>query len=178
MFILFIILAVIAGLVALFFLAALFTKKAYSIRRDIVIDRPKEVVYDYLRHLQNQDQFSKWVMMDPNLKKTFTGIDGNVGFIYAWEGNKRAGKGEQEIRHLVQGERIDVEVRFEKPFKNTAQTPFTTESIGENQTKVTWGMDSIMKYPMNGMLLLKMDKMLAKDLQESLGNLKAILEKP
>lgn len=59
--------------------------------------------------------------MDPNMKKDFRGTDGTVGFVYAWDGNKKAGKGEQEIKKITEGERVDVEVRFEKPLKESLQ---------------------------------------------------------
>jgi hypothetical protein len=50
--------------------------------------------------------------------------------------------------------------------------------VDGNQTKLSWGMSSRMKYPMNIMLLfMNMDKLLGKDLELSLGNLKGILEK-
>ena len=75
----------------------------------------------------NQDNFNKWTMMDPNMKRSFRGTDGTVGFVYAWDGNKRAGKGEQEITKITEGKRLDIEVRFERPFKAISSTPFTTE---------------------------------------------------
>ena len=169
---------VIAALVALILLVALFSKKGYAIQREITINRPVQAVFDYLKHIKNQDYFSKWVMMDPNLKKSFRGTDGTVGFVYAWEGNKKAGKGEQEIKGIKEGERLDLEVRFEKPFEGIAQTPFTTVPANDHETKVTWSTSSTMKYPMNIMLLLmNMDKMLGKDMDESLLLLKNILEK-
>jgi uncharacterized protein YndB with AHSA1/START domain len=172
-----IILIVIVSLIALLLLTALFVKNSYSIARDITINKPKQEVFDYIRHLKNQDNYSKWVMMDPNMKKTFKGTDGTVGFIYAWDGNKQAGKGEQEIKKIVEGERLDIEIRFVKPFEAIASTPFTLDKISDNQTKVTWGMSSSMKYPMNIMLLfMNMDKLLGKDLEISLSNLKNILE--
>lgn len=173
-----IILIILGGLIALLLIIALFTKKDYSIEREISVNKPRQDVFNYIKHLKNQAHFSKWVMIDPNLKKEFRGTDGTVGFVYAWEGNKEAGKGEQEIKKIVEGERLDVEIRFEKPFEGIAQTPFTTESISENKTKIKWGMTSTMKYPMNLMLLfMDMDKMLGKDLEISLRNLKGILER-
>ena len=112
------------------------------------------------------------------MKKEFRGTDGSVGFVYAWDGNKQAGKGEQELKGIREGERIDVEVRFIKPFEGIATTPFTTKPISENETLVTWGMTSTLKYPMNLMLLfMNMDKLLGKDLETSLLTLKKILEK-
>lgn len=173
-----IILLVIAGIIALFLVLALFAKKGYTIEREITINKPKGEVFNYIKHLKNQDHYSKWVMMDPNLKKDFRGIDGTPGFVYAWEGNKKAGKGEQEIKRIAEGERMDVEVRFIKPFEGIANTPFITEAVNGNQTKVKWGMSSRMKYPMNVMLLfMNFDKILGADLEVSLGNLKTILER-
>lgn len=54
----------------------------------------------------------------------------------------------------------------------------TTESVDENKTKVKWVFSGKYNYPMNIMLvIMNMDKLLGKDMEESLSNLKAILEK-
>lgn len=172
------ILLVIAALVVLVLLIALFAKKSYSVKREITINKPRQDVFNYVKYLKNQDHFNKWVMMDPTMKKEFRGTDGTVGFVYAWEGNKRAGKGEQEIMGLKEGERVDSEIRFVKPFAAVADSPFVLESTNNNQTLLKWGMTSTMKYPMNFMLaFMNMDKLLGKDLEESMNRLKNILEK-
>ena len=172
------ILYLIAGIIAVILLLALFIKKGYTIEREITINKPKNEVFNYIKHLKNQDHYSKWVMIDPNLKKDFRGVDGTEGFVYAWEGNKKAGKGEQEIKGIRDGERLDVEVRFIKPFEGIAYTPFTTEAVQPGQTKVKWGMSSRLKYPMNIMLLfMNFDKVLGRDIETSLGNLKNLLER-
>src|SRR6478752_388083 len=95
---------------------ALFVKNEYDVERAVTINKPKEEVFNYVKYLKNQDNYSKWVMIDPNMKKDFKGTDGTAGFIYAWDGNSKAGKGEQEIKNIKEGERVDVEVRFIKPF--------------------------------------------------------------
>jgi hypothetical protein len=176
--ILLIILAILFGIIAMLFIIAFFTRKGYAIEREIVIDKPSGEVFHYLKHIKNQDKFSKWVMMDPDMKREFRGNDGTVGFIYAWEGNKRAGKGEQEIKSMEEGKHLGLEVRFEKPFVAIANTPFSVEALSPQQSKVKWGMTSSMNYPTNIMLLLmNMEKMLGKDMETSLKSLKAILEK-
>lgn len=170
------ILAIIAILVVLILLVALFVKKEYAIEREITINRPKQEVFNYVRYLKNQDNYSKWVMMDPTMNKNFKGTDGTVGFVYAWDSkNKNAGKGEQEIKNIIEGERVNIEVRFEKPFAGVAQTPIVTQSTGTNQTIVRWGMIGKSKYPMNLMNLFIL-KLLGKDLELSLTTLKGILE--
>lgn len=171
-----IILSIIVGVVALFFIIALFVKKEYTVKRDIVIQRPSHLVFDYIKRLKNQDYYSKWVMTDPNLKKEFRGSDGTIGFVYAWEGNKQAGKGEQEITNIIDGQRVDIEVRFEKPFEGIANSYLASAAIDAQQTKVTWSMQGKSKYPMNFANLFILG-ILEKDLEISLLNLKNIIER-
>ena len=173
--ILFIFLFCIVGIFALMMIAALFVKREFFIRREVVIGRPVAEVFEYARHLRNQDAFSKWVMTDPKMAKHFRGQDGTVGFVYAWDGNKQAGKGEQEIIGIKEGSLVDIEVRFERPFKSTARTPITMERISEHQTKVMWGMEGRNKYPLNLMHAL-IAGILEKDMDQSLQNLKNNLE--
>jgi uncharacterized membrane protein len=170
------IILVIVILVAIPLIIALFVKREYTVEREITINRPQAEVFDYMKHLKNQDNYSTWVRMDPNMKKQYKGTDGTVGFVYAWDGNSEAGKGEQEIKNIAEGERIDVEVRFEKPFEGVAHAPIVTEKISDTQTKVKWGMTGKSSYPMNFTNLF-IDGMLGKDLDKSLTMLKGILEK-
>ncbi|RNI28980.1 SRPBCC family protein [Rufibacter latericius] len=165
-----------ALLVAALLVGALFVSREYHIEREIVINQPKDQVFNYIKHLKNQDYYSKWVMKDPEMKKSFRGTDGSVGFVYAWDGNDDAGKGEQEIKNIVPGEKLDIEIRFQKPMEVNARTPFTTTAVSENQTKVTWGMSGGNPYPFNLMHLI-MDPLLGKDIETSLITLKGILEK-
>ena len=166
------------GIIVLALVAALFVKKEYTIERDIVIEKPRQTVYDYIKYLKNQDQFSVWADMDPAMKKEYRGTDGSVGFISAWESkNSNVGKGEQEIKKLQDGFRIDTELRFVKPLESTSYSFMTTEDHQDIYTKVKWNFNGKMNYPMNLMILLMdMDKAVGKDLQAGLDNLKVIVE--
>ena len=165
-----------AVLLAIPFIVALFVKKEYTVEREIIINKPRAQVFDYVKYLKNQDHYSKWVRIDPHLKKAYRGTDGTVGFVYAWDGNKQAGKGEQEIKNITAGERVEVEVRFIKPFAGTATAPIVTEAVSAKSTKVRWGMRGENKYPLNFMNLF-IGNMLGKDLETSLTTLKSVLEK-
>jgi Polyketide cyclase / dehydrase and lipid transport. len=167
---------VIVAIIVLPLIVALFVPKEYSVKNEIVINVPKQEVFDYIKRVKNQDNYSKWVMTDPNMKKVFTGTDGTVGFIYAWDGNKKAGAGEQEITGIAEGERTTTEIRFDRPFKAVGHTYMTTEAASEHSTKVTWGFSGRMSYPFNLMTVM-MKSTLTNDLGISLGNLKQILEK-
>jgi uncharacterized protein YndB with AHSA1/START domain len=173
------ILLVIVGIIAILLICGLFIKKEFLIERSIIIHRSKQEVFNYLKILKNGEHYNKWMMADPAMKKTLTGTDGTVGFIYAWESTgKNAGKGEQEITKINEGERIESELRFEKPFKNTSYASFVIQGVSADQAKVTWAFHGNMNYPMNLIhALLNLSKMLGKDLETSLSNLKTILEK-
>lgn len=171
--------AIIVGLVVFVLIAGLFVKKDFAVEKEVIIHQPKQLVFDYIKLLKNQNNYSVWAKMDPNMKKTFTGTDGTVGFISAWSSEADSvGQGEQEIKSITEGEKITYELRFKKPFEATNQSYMTTQAIDSNTTKVNWGFFGVTPYPMNVMyLFMDMEAAVGKDLQGGLNNLKAILEK-
>jgi len=117
-------------LILLFLVVPLFISNQYVVDKQVLIQRSNLSVFDFLKLLGNQVHYNKWVMMDPNVRRTSTGIDGTVGFISYWDSQvKNVGKGEQEITNLDPGNNIESIVRFEKPFKNTARVSMTTISV-------------------------------------------------
>lgn len=174
-----IILAVLAILVALPFVVALFINGSYAIEKQITINKPKQEVYEYIKYLKNQNEYSVWAKLDPAMKQTHLGTDGTVGFIEAWEStDKNVGKGEQEITKLVEGERIETTIRFKEPIASTDKAYIALEARDSTSTTVKWGFTGKMKYPLNLLLLvMNMEEMVGNDLQNGLANLKAIMEK-
>lgn len=57
-------------------------------------------------------------MRDAERRETFRGTDGTVDFVYFWDGDKKAGAGEQEIMMLEEDKRIDLEMRVHKAFSS------------------------------------------------------------
>lgn len=171
-----IILIILGSVIALVLLAAAFMKKKYSLVSNVVINRPAAEVADFVRHLRNQENYSKWVIADPNVKLTYTGTDGTVGFIARWESeDKNVGVGEQEITRIIDGEGYDVELRFEKPFKGTNYANTRVKVINENSCSVTVTFDATTPFPMNIMVPM-LSKMLLKDMETNGTNLKKLLE--
>lgn len=168
----------ILGIIVLLLIIAAITTKAYNIKREIIINRPLGTVFGYIKYLKNQDDYSIWSKMDPNMIKTFTGTDGTAGFIYAWDSpHKKVGKGQQKIIKVTEGESWETELHFIKPFEGKANSKMSTIAISDKQTKVVWELESSMKYPMNIMLLfMNMDKMIGNDFETGLSNLKEVLE--
>ena len=172
------IIIVLAAIVVVLLLIGVFVKNDYSVGREIVVNKPKAEVFSYLKLLKNQNKFSAWGSLDPNMKTEYHGTDGTEGFISAWKSeNKNVGEGAQEILKIVDGERIDYELRFLKPFKSTSYAYLTTAAVDSNQTRIHWEFNGKMKYPGNLMLLfMNMEKMIGNDLDKGLQNLKITLE--
>jgi uncharacterized membrane protein len=172
------VLIVIGILIAIPLIVALFLPKDYAVTREVIINKPKDQVFAYVKSLKNQSNWATWNQMDPNQKNEYKGEDGTPGFIHSWVGNpENVGSGEQEIVKISEGERIDFELRFTIPFESQSPAWITTETAGDNQTKVTWGMSGTMPYPMNFMqVFMNMEKMIGTEYEKSLAQLKSILE--
>ena len=170
---------VILGIIVLALITGLFVNGKYDVEREVTINKPKQEVFDYVKYLKNQSNYSVWAKIDPEMKTEFKGEDGTVGFISAWDSkNPDAGKGEQKIIGITDGERIDYELHFIEPFESTDYAYMSTASVNDSVTTVKWAFNGEMKYPMNLMMLtMNMEKMLAPDLENGLNNLKALLEK-
>jgi hypothetical protein len=165
------------ALIFLVIILALIAPKTYNVSRNIIINKPLSEVFSYLKLLKNQDNWSPWAEKDPNMNKTFTGTDGEIGCISAWQGNKDVGEGEQEITGIIDNKVVESQLRFLKPFKSTSDAYLKVEEVKEG-TKVTWGFSGKNKFPMSIMMLfMNMDKAVGKDFEYGLNKLKGILEK-
>jgi hypothetical protein len=167
---------ILAGIIALLLIIGLFMRRNHYVKREIIINAPRQKVFNYIKLLKNQDEFNKHAMTGPDRKREFKGTDGTVGYIYAWSGDKKAGVGEKEIKNIIDGKRIETEIRFVKPMTATASIIMETESLPGDQTKVSWSNAGTLKYPVN-IFIPMMERSVAKDMDSSLSTLKNILEK-
>ena len=152
--------------------------KDFSIEREITINKPVSVVFNYVKFVKNDRNWSPWASKDPNMTTDYRGTDGTVGFVSSWSGNDEVGVGEQETKSIVENSRIDFELRFKKPMEDTSKAYLITEAIGANQTKVKWGMIGKSEFPMNVFcMIMNMNKMLNNTFDEGLSSLKSVLEK-
>jgi hypothetical protein len=171
-----IITVVVGVFVALFLLVAAIMPSTYTVSVSTIIDKPQKEVYDFVKSLKNQEYYSVWVMKDSNVVMTYSGTDGTAGFIAHWNSqNDQVGEGEQRITKL-DGQRVEVDILFERPFEGNQKAATIVKSIGENKTEVIsefYGHDS---YPWNALSFV--GKSIIKDAQtQNMANLKAILER-
>ncbi|MCK8044766.1 SRPBCC family protein [Shewanella sp. 1CM18E] len=171
-------LLLILAIIALPFIVALFVDKNYSVTEQVTIDKPVVEVFGYIKYLKNQDNYSVWAQMDPDMQKSYRGTDGMEGFVAGWQSDKEdVGAGEQEILRIDEGRRIDYELRFFRPFESTDLAFMEAKALSPNQTQVTWGFDGHLDYPMNLMFLfMDFEGMIGKDLSQGLDQLKSVVE--
>lgn len=171
-------LGVVVGLLAVVVaVLAMIAPTELHVEREVVVDQPKDVVFEELKFVKNHDIWSPWSKRDPNIVHEYKGTDGTVGFVSAWSGNDEVGVGEQEITKITEGERIDYELRFKKPMEDTSTAYLITEAAGENQTRVKWGMDGKLPFAGNVFcMLMNMKATLIADFDEGLAGLKKHLE--
>jgi uncharacterized protein YndB with AHSA1/START domain len=152
--------------------------RTFVLEREVVIDRPTDQVFDYVRQMGNQKHYSVWARIDPGIKTRVEGLDGGVGAIYSWESSdQNVGVGEQEITAIREGERIDFQIRVTQPFQSADPAYTTTESVGNNQTKVRTVYHGKLSYPSNLLCTIVCSKV-GDDMQGSLLKLKEVLEHP
>jgi hypothetical protein len=114
--------------------------------------------------------------MYPNMQVESSGIEGNIGSIRKWKGNKKVGEGEQEIKEIIPNELIHNEIRFKTPMESTNQV-YLKMAESNGKTEVTWQMVGESKFPFNAIgAFVSMDKMIGPDFEKGLQDLKQIVE--
>lgn len=119
--------------------------------------------------------WSPWEGLDPDLERSYTGAPSGVGAHYAWRGNRKAGAGSMEITASTP-ERIEVALRFLKPFKALSDITFELAPNG-NGTDVTWRMTGEQRGAAALFAkVMPMDKLVGTDFERGLAQLKSVAE--
>ncbi len=154
---------------AFFALFGLFGRRDYLLERQIAIAAPLDLVYDQVRYFRNFRVWSPWAGMEADI--AIEGEDGSTGAVYRWSGRGEIGQGQLQLKALAP-DRLDFEVRTEKPYRSTSPTWFTFEADGA-QTQVKWYFHMHIAYPWNGLAMFTdINVGVGKDFSQGLENLK------
>lgn len=165
-----------AILVLIVVVLGLIAPKEFGVERSITINAPQSSVANQMFHFSNFHNWSPWQDMDPNMQSEVIGEDGKEGAVYQWKGNDNVGSGEMKNKFTSNNE-MEYEMHFKEPFENEADGYWRVEDAGSGHTKAIWGFKSPASFPMNGiMMVMGMEKMLAKDFDKGLNKLKAYTE--
>ena len=146
--------------------------------KSISIEAPVDSVWENISSLAAMDKWSPWNDKDPNMKKTLTGVDGEVGAKQSWVSDvKDVGEGSQTISKIDKPNLFETKLEFLKPFKSFADG-YVKLSEANGTTETTWGFKSTMPYPMNLMkLFMNFEKSMDIEFGNGLRKLKEICEK-
>jgi uncharacterized protein YndB with AHSA1/START domain len=171
-----IIAAVILGLIALVLVLAASRPDAFRVERSISINAAPEKVFGAINDFHRWTAWSPWEKIDPDMKRSYSGAAAGEGAAYAWEGNNKVGQGRMEIAQSSPSSRIVIKLDFLKPFEAHNTAEFTLVPKG-GTTVLTWAMYGPQPFVTKVMtLFISMDKMVGKDFEKGLANLKAVAE--
>lgn len=167
---------VVVLLAALFIIAG--TKPdTIHVERSANIAAPPDRIYPLIDNFNHWRTWSPYEKLDPAMKRTVSGAPSGKGAVYEWQGNSKAGQGRMEITQAVPPHQIDIQLDFIKPMEAHNTAAFTLQPQGDS-TRVTWSMDGPNSFFGKLMcVFFDMDKMIGKDFETGLANLKAIAEK-
>lgn len=171
--------AVVVLAVAGLLIAAALRPPTFRVERSVLINAPPEAVLAQVSDFRAWRAWSPYETLDADLRRTYGGPDGGsgrgVGATYAWAGRK-AGTGRMRIVSATNRE-VGIALDFEKPFRASSRAAFTAEPAGE-VTRVTWWMSGPAPYVSRLMgLVFSMDKMIGRDFETGLSNLKSVAER-
>jgi uncharacterized protein YndB with AHSA1/START domain len=167
---------VIVVLIAAVLLYAAMQPDTFRIQRSTRIKAPPEKIFAILNDFQKSMAWSPYEKKDPAMKRAFSGPASGKGSVYVFEGNGDVGAGRLEILESLPPRKVALRLDMHKPFKGSNNIEYTLEPQGD-ATNVTWAMHGPMPFISKVMcLFFNMDKMVGKDFEAGLANLKAITE--
>src|SRR5713226_1465933 len=176
-----IIAVILAIAIAVVLLLALTKPNTFAVQRAISIKAPAEKIFALINDFHQWGTWSPYENKDPAMKRTYSGTESGKGAVYAWDGNNNVGSGRMEILDASVPSKIVIKLDFFKPFEghNTAEFTMLPQGDATNiGTIVTWAMHG--PTPFNGKIMhvfINMDRMVGKDFEIGLANLKKLTEK-
>lgn len=171
-------LIVILLLIAAVLILAAMRPDHFRIERSATIRAPAERIFPFIDDFHRWQAWSPYEKKDPAMQRTFDGPSSGVGATYAWNGNKDIGSGRMEISQSTPSSRVSLKLDFFTPFRasNTAEFVLTPEG---DATRVSWAMQGRSPFLSKLMgVVFNFDKMVGKDFEQGLANLRALAEQP
>jgi uncharacterized protein YndB with AHSA1/START domain len=149
----------------------------FRVERTATIKATPEKIFPFLNDFHKGEAWSPYEKKDPAMKRTYSGVTSGKGSVYVFEGNKKVGTGRLEIIESVPPSKVVISLDMRKPFEGHNIIEYTLEPRGDN-TNFTWAIHGPNSYLAKVMcIFVSMDKMIGKDFETGLANLKAVAEK-
>ena len=171
------VLIVVVVLIAAILVYAATMPDDFRVQRTTSIKASPEKIFALINDLHRWDSWSPWEKMDPAMQRTFSGATAGKGAVYAWQGNSKVGEGRMEIADASPPSRVMIKLDFIKPIEGHNTAEFTLDPKGDS-TNVTWSMYGPSAYLAKVIgVFASMDKMIGKEFETGLANMKAVAER-
>jgi len=172
-----IIAVVLAIAIAILLILAATKPDTFTVRRATTVKAPPERIFPLINDFHQWGTWSPYEAKDPAMKRTYSGTASGKGAVYAWQGNKNVGSGRMEILDSSVPSKIVIKLDFFAPFEGHNTAEFTMLPQGD-VTNVTWLMHGPVPFMAKIMhVLMNIDRMVGKDFEVGLANLKRLTEK-
>lgn len=166
----------VAVVVALLVIVIATRSADFRYERTGIINATPPEVFRHVNDFHLWQEWSPWAKRDPNCKIAYDGPGTGEGAKFSWNGNNEVGEGKMTITESTPHKMIAIRLEFLRPMKaiNTAEFKFTPTSGG---TQVAWSMfgkNSFMGKAFS--MLIDCDKMIGKDFEQGLANLRSVVE--
>jgi Polyketide cyclase / dehydrase and lipid transport len=148
---------------------------AFEVVRSTTVNAPRARVHALVNDFHEWTAWSPWEDVDPAMQREYSGAGSGVGAGYSWRGNRKAGAGRMEITSSTP-EGIGIALSFLKPVKAQNRIEFDlADAVGA--TTVTWRMTGE-QTGLSALFgkLVPMDKVVGKDFEKGLRQLKHVAE--
>ena len=149
----------------------------FRVQRATTVKAPPDRIFPLINDFHQWGSWSPYETKDPAMKRSYSGADSGKGAVYGWEGDKNVGSGRMEILDAEAPSKIVIKLDFFAPFEGHNTAEFTMLPQGDG-TNVTWLMHG--PSPFIGKIMhvfINMDRMVGKDFEAGLANLKRLTEK-
>ena len=149
----------------------------YTVSRSQIVSAPAEQLHAIINTPREFERWSPYFPKDPQMTNSYSGPASGVGARHNFAGNSQVGSGSVEIIRSTVPSEVAMLLTMLKPFAAQNEVTYSIVPQGSS-TQVTWTMTA--KSPFFAKIIsvfINMDKMIGKDFETGLVNLKAVAEK-
>lgn len=145
-----------------------------QVSRSIVINAPPEKIFAVVSDLRRAREWMPWFALDPQMNMIFEGDGPGVGQKMMWSSQKpEVGSGSQQTNGLITNKQVTAALAFGDMNQATSTVELAPEGTG---TRVAWALDVPLGNIIERWTGLVMDRMIGRDFEQGLANLKALAE--
>jgi hypothetical protein len=149
---------------------------SFRVERTLAMKAPAAKILPMINDLKAMAAWSPYEKKDPAMKRTYGAVTAGKGATYAWDGDKNVGQGSMEILESSP-DKVVLRLDFIKPFEAHNTGEFILKPKGD-VTDVTWAIHGPSPYVSKVItIFVDFDKMIGKDFEQGLADLKATVEK-